>query len=106
MTIEQLKALLQSMKNDDPTSISVLQTVLAYVLTSIPTIDEKAALAGTSGSPSDTNRYVTDDDPRLAGGPGSGITDLFGDVTATGPGNVTATVTGLQTYVNPIRRAS
>ena len=98
MTIEQLKALLQSMKNDDPTSISVLQTVLAYVLTSIPTIDEKAALAGTSGSPSDTNRYVTDDDPRLAGGPGSGITDLFGDVTAIGPGNVTATVTGLQTY--------
>lgn len=97
-TIEELKALLQSLKNDDPTSISVLQTVLAYVLMLVPSIDEKAALAGTSGSPSDTNRYVTDDDPRLAGGPGSGITDLFGDVTATGPGNVTSTVTGLQTY--------
>jgi hypothetical protein len=97
-TIEELKALLQSLKNDDPTSISVLQTVLAYVLMLVPSIDEKAALAGTSGSPSDTNRYVTDDDPRLAGGPGSGITDLFGDVTATGPGNVTSTVTGLQNY--------
>lgn len=31
----------------------------------LPTQDEKDALAGTDGSPSDTNRYVTDSDPRL-----------------------------------------
>jgi len=31
----------------------------------VPTTDEKAALAGTEGLPSDTNRYVTDMDPRL-----------------------------------------
>ena len=30
-----------------------------------PTADEKAALAGTSGVPSGTNRYVTNDDPRM-----------------------------------------
>lgn len=30
------------------------------------TPDEKDALAGTSGTPSDTNRYVTDEDPRNA----------------------------------------
>lgn len=33
-----------------------------------PTAGEKEALAGTSGSPSDLNRYVTNDDARLAGG--------------------------------------
>jgi hypothetical protein len=32
-----------------------------------PTPAQKAALAGTAGAPSDTNRYVTDADPRLAG---------------------------------------
>ncbi|HOP80066.1 MAG TPA: hypothetical protein PLZ21_05805, partial [Armatimonadota bacterium] len=31
-----------------------------------PTTGEKAALAGTSGTPSDTNRYVTDSDARLS----------------------------------------
>lgn len=30
----------------------------------LPTDDEKAALAGTAGSPDNTNRYVTDADPR------------------------------------------
>jgi len=30
----------------------------------IPTIDEKAALGGTSGTPSSTNKYVTDSDSR------------------------------------------
>ena len=39
----------------------------------LPTADEKAALAGTEGDPSDTNRYVTDEDPRIAGG-GAGST--------------------------------
>ena len=33
-----------------------------------PTADEKAALAGTDGSPSTSNKYVTDSDPRLSGG--------------------------------------
>lgn len=33
-----------------------------------PTADEKAALAGTDGSPSAANKYVTDSDPRLTGG--------------------------------------
>lgn len=30
----------------------------------IPTTDEKAALVGTNGTPSSTNKYVTDSDPR------------------------------------------
>ncbi|TCL74252.1 hypothetical protein EDC14_1004190 [Hydrogenispora ethanolica] len=34
--------------------------------TAAPTENEKAALAGTSGEPSDTNRYVTNSDPRLS----------------------------------------
>ena len=33
-----------------------------------PTPDQKAALAGTAGAPSATNRYVTDQDSRLGGG--------------------------------------
>lgn len=39
---------------------------------SLPTTDEKAALLGTYGTPSNTNRYVTDLDPRLLGGGGGG----------------------------------
>lgn len=31
----------------------------------LPTTAEKAALAGTSGAPSSTNKYVTDSDPRM-----------------------------------------
>jgi hypothetical protein len=34
----------------------------------LPSTNQKAALAGTSGTPSDTNRYVTQDDPNLGGG--------------------------------------
>jgi hypothetical protein len=56
----------------------------------LPTASQKAALAGTDGTPSGTNKYVTDSDPRLSGG---GITALTGDVTTTaGPGSVTATI--------------
>lgn len=33
----------------------------------IPTADEKAAQAGTNGTPGDGNRFVTDSDPRLVG---------------------------------------
>lgn len=96
MTLEQLKLLLQSIKNDDPTSISILQTVIGYLLAYSPTADEKAALAGTNGAPSDTNRYVTDSDPRLTGGGGGGITSLTGDVTTVGTGPAAATVVRLQ----------
>ena len=35
------------------------------LVATLPTADQKAALAGTSGTPSDTNRYVTNDDVRL-----------------------------------------
>jgi hypothetical protein len=38
---------------------------IAVQLDALPTDAEAAALAGTSGAPSDTNRYVTDADPRL-----------------------------------------
>lgn len=44
----------------------------AHTHPNLPTDDEKAALAGTAGVPSDTNRYVTDADPRLLGAVGSG----------------------------------
>jgi hypothetical protein len=36
-----------------------------------PTADEKDALAGTDGTPSAANPYVTDSDPRLTGGAAS-----------------------------------
>lgn len=36
----------------------------------LPTDDEKDALAGTDGTPSAANPYVTDSDPRLTGGGG------------------------------------
>jgi len=32
---------------------------------SMPTVDQKAAMAGTSGAPSATNKYATNDDPRF-----------------------------------------
>lgn len=60
----------------------VPQTLAAHGLTheqgstdpvpSLPATDEKAALLGTYGTPSNTNRYVTDQDPRLIGGGGGG----------------------------------
>ena len=34
----------------------------------IPTLAEKAALAGTAGAPSAANKYVTDQDTRLVAG--------------------------------------
>lgn len=36
----------------------------SYAHANLPTADEKAALAGTSGSPGATNKYVTNDDSR------------------------------------------
>jgi hypothetical protein len=43
---------------------SVAAHEAAYNHLNLPTSDEKAALAGTDGSPSATNEYVTDSDPR------------------------------------------
>src|SRR6185437_5596179 len=40
--------------------------------TSPLTADQLGALAGTSGTPSDTNRFVTDSDTRLIGGGSTG----------------------------------
>lgn len=42
-------------------------TTIHHSSTNDPTADQKAALAGTSGTPSDTNRYVTNSDARLTG---------------------------------------
>jgi hypothetical protein len=42
----------------------------------VPSDDEKAALAGTNGTPSVTNKYVTDSDPRLVA---AGFTVLTAD---------------------------
>lgn len=41
-------------------------------LARLPSQGQKDALAGTSGTPSSTNKYVTDSDPRLTGGGGGG----------------------------------
>ncbi|HHT9135461.1 MAG TPA: hypothetical protein ACFYD2_11215, partial [Candidatus Avalokitesvara rifleensis] len=43
-----------------------------------PTADQKAALAGTSGTPSATNKYVTDSDSRLSGGGGANTASNVG----------------------------
>lgn len=42
----------------------------------LPTTDQKAALAGTDGTPNAANRYVTDTDPRLAAAAHAGIATL------------------------------
>jgi hypothetical protein len=39
----------------------------AYTDTNAPTSGQLLALAGTTGTPSNTNRYVTDSDTRLGG---------------------------------------
>jgi hypothetical protein len=60
----------------DVASIGEAKLSLSYPThpnASDPSPDEKAALAGSAGTPSGTNRYVTEEDPRLAGsGSGSG----------------------------------
>lgn len=58
----------------------------------IPSADEKKALAGTVGAPSDTNRYVTNQDPRLDNLGDDGDTGVQGDTGVAG----TAGDTGFQ----------
>ncbi len=41
-----------------------------------PTSGQKAALAGTNGTPSNANRYVTDSDPRLVASAGVSISQV------------------------------
>lgn len=66
------------------------QLVLSKYGTGIPSSDQKAALAGTSGTPSSTNKYVTNDDTatsatankvarRLAGGNITVVTESVGN---------------------------
>lgn len=64
----------------NPIAVGDNDSRLDYTLTA----DEKDALAGTSGSPSSSNPYVTDDDPRL------GLTSGFRAHLVT-PYNVTTT---------------
>lgn len=45
----------------------------AVTVANIPSTTEKAALVGTDGTPSGTNKYVTDSDPRLTGGGGTTV---------------------------------
>ena len=52
----------------NPTVASVHAGSAHHANANDPTSDEKAALAGTTGSPGNTNRYVTDTDSRLSGG--------------------------------------
>jgi len=57
--------------SDIATNTSGIASNLSSITTlqgTAPTADEKAALAGTDGSPSVSNKYVTDSDPRLSGG--------------------------------------
>jgi hypothetical protein len=55
----------------DGTSWETLESG-SHTHATLPTVDQKAALAGTAGAPSATNRYVTDEDPRLGAGGGAG----------------------------------
>ena len=87
-----------------------------------PTTDEKAALSGTVGSPSATNKYVTDEDTRLstvtgptgpsvtgptgAGGAASTVTGPTGNTGPTGAGGAASTVTGPTGNTGPTGIAS
>ncbi len=57
-----------SVKDIQPGTGKVIDISQNPSLATLPTIDEKAALAGTSGSPGEGNRYVTDSDTRLLTG--------------------------------------
>lgn len=53
------------MRNRTPASDSDDGYMTAVDHQKLPTVNQKAALAGTDGTPSDLNRYVTNSDPRL-----------------------------------------
>ena len=55
-----------------------------HVHATLPSADEKDALTGTNGTPSSTNPYVTDSDPRLIGGAGISPASFNPTVTFTG----------------------
>lgn len=51
----------------DPITPAMIGAATAgHTHSELPTSGQKAALAGTSGTPSNTNRYVTNSDPRLS----------------------------------------
>lgn len=60
----------------------------------LPSEDEKDALAGTSGTPSGTNKYVTDSDPRLSGGE-PGLLAVFTGRDGAGPCSVPGAEVGM-----------
>lgn len=73
-----------------PNSGAVTVDTTSVTLTKILTDSESAALAGTSGTPSSTNKYVTDQDPRLEG--------AHPPVRAVGDANITISNPGTLTY--------
>ncbi len=60
----------------------------------LPSADEKDALAGTNGTPSATNKYVTDSDPRLGGG-GPGMLAVFTGSNGAGPCSLPGATVGM-----------
>ncbi len=60
----------------------------------LPSADEKDALAGTNGTPSATNKYVTDSDPRLGGG-GPGLLAVFTGSNGAGPCSLPGATVGM-----------
>ncbi len=67
----------------------------SYAHANLPSSDQKAALAGTNGTPSGTNKYVTDSDPRLGGGGGPGVLAVFTGSNGAGPCSLPGATVGM-----------